>query len=373
MVSVNELLRDRHISHQVDLQQYSSGVVRRIIATLNRTDADLAAKIREALERVPTATTFSVERLDALLQSVRSVNIAAYDAVRRELTPELRQLALYEGMAQMEMFSSTIPRSLGLSYASVSSEQAYAAAMARPFQGRLLSEWMTGLEVDRAVRIRDTVRMGFLEGETLDQIIRRVRGTKVNNFTDGILQTDRRNAEAVVRTAVAHTASVARDMFYESNDDLIKAVEWSSTLDLRTSEGCRIRDGKHYHPRTHKPVGHAIPWAGGPGRLHWRCRSSSVPITKSWKELGIDMEDMDPGTRASMDGQVPAETTYGEWLKRQSAARQDQIVGPTRGKLMRSGKLPFDSMYTDRGESLTLEELYTRHSEAFKKAGIAAP
>ena len=373
MPTVNELLRDAYISHQVDLAQYSNSVVRRIITLLNRADKDLAAQLRAALDRFPPSTVFATERLDAILHAVRSVNAAAYAQVGQELTAELRKLTAYEGAKQLEMFSTAIPAQMGLTYTGLSADVVYAAAMARPFQGRLLNEWVATLELDRANRIRDTVRMGFIEGQTLEQIVRRVRGTKAGRFEDGVLQIDRRNAEAVVRTAVAHVAATARDSFYESNDDLIKAVVWSATLDTRTSSGCRIRDNKHYHPKTHKPIGHTIPWLSGPGRLHWRCRSSSYPVTKSWRELGVDMDEMDAGTRASMDGQVPAETTYGEWLRRQAAERMDEVVGATRGKLMRAGKLDFDDMYTDRGELLTLDDLYKRHAAAFKRAGVPQP
>jgi hypothetical protein len=56
-------------------------------------------------------------------------------------------------------------------------------------------------------------------------------------------------------------------------------------------------------------------------------------VVKSWKELGIDIAEMDASTRASMDGQVPEDTKYGDWLKRQSKARQDEVLGPVRAKL----------------------------------------
>ena len=49
-----------------------------------------------------------------------------------------------------------------------------------------------------------------------------------------------------------------------------------------------------------------------------------------------------------MDGALPADLTYGQWLQKQSAARQDEVVGPTRGALMREGKLPFDELYSRR-------------------------
>lgn len=368
--TVNELLQSASISHQVDLQQLSAGTVRRLISLLNKSDADLVQQLQLALARMPSSTTFRVERLDAMLESVRDINRRAYAAVNDKLLDELREFTTDEVAYQSTLVKSVLPGTVPFTAAAVVPEQVYAAAMARPFQGRLLSEWMSGLQADRAVRVRDAVRMGFVQGETTDDIVRRVRGTRANKYQDGILQTDRRNAEAVVRTALAHVAESVRESVFSANDDLIKAVVWHSTLDMRTSPGCQIRDNKHYHPTTHKPIGHSIPWMGGPGRLHWRCRSASYPITKSWKELGLPMEDLDEGTRASMDGQVPSDMDYSAWLKRQTPARQDEVVGPARGKLMRDGKMPFDAMYTNRGELLTLEQLRERNAAAFKRAGL---
>jgi hypothetical protein len=80
-------------------------------------------------------------------------------------------------------------------------------------------------------------------------------------------------------------------------------------------------------------------------------------VLKSWKELGIPADEMSPGTRASMDGQVPADTTYAEWFAKQSAERQDEILGPVRAKLYREGRVSFDRFYDDKGRFLTLDQL----------------
>ena len=82
------------------------------------------------------------------------------------------------------------------------------------------------------------------------------------------------------------------------------------------------------------------------------------------------MDDFSPSTRASMDGQVPADQTYGQWLKKQSAERQDDILGKTRGALFRKGGLEFDRFYNDKGRYLTLDELRQRDAAAFDKAGV---
>jgi hypothetical protein len=368
-MALNDRLADEEIGHQADLQRYQNWLVARVIGLLNRTDSDLFAALTRALERLP-AGELNVERLEQLLGSVRRLNAQAYAAAGRELTEQLRELVAVEAGFQLELFRSEVPpqvvSTVGVN--AVSNPQVFAAATSRPFQGRLLREWMASLEESRAVRIRDAVRIGFVEQETIDQIVRRIRGTRARGYADGLIEIDRRNAQAVVRTAVSHTAATTREAFYEANDDLIKARKWDSTLDSRTTPICQVRDGKLYEPVTHKPIGHKLPWLGGPGRAHWGCRSVDVPVTKSWRELGVDLDEMTPSTRASMDGQVPADMTFGAWIQRQSARRQDDILGPKRGALLREGGLKFEELLNPRGQYLTLEQLRDRRPGAFEKA-----
>lgn len=372
MPSVNEALRDDAIGHDVDLQQYANHVVARMIALLNRADSDLFAQLTSALEQM-TPASFSVDRLTQLLGSVRALNASAYQQLERELTDTLKDFVEYEAGYQFKLFESTIPAQvvLQIDIATVAAEQVYAAALARPFQGRLLRDWAQSIEAGRMARIRDAVAIGYVENQPIGDIVRRVRGTRAKGYSDGIIEVDRRHAEAVVRTAISHTAAFTRNRFMDANSDLIKSISFVATLDSRTSDMCRIRDGKQYTPGDHKPIGHKIPWLAGPGALHWNCRSTSVPITKSWVELGgVDIGEFNPATRASMDGQVPAETTFADWIKKQSAARQDEILGPTRGKLMRDGKLPLDRFYNEKGRYLTLAQLRERDLAAFTAAGL---
>ena len=93
-------------------------------------------------------------------------------------------------------------------------------------------------------------------------------------------------------------------------------------------------------------------------------------ILKSASELGLP--DLDPQTRAAMDGAVPADTTYSQWFAKQSAARQDEIVGPKRGALFRKGGLSFDKFSNEKGVWLDLEQLQERNKAAFQRAGVSA-
>lgn len=370
MASANEWLADEAVARSIDLTKYSNWLVYRLLAILNRADANLAAQLEAALDSMPVGS-WTVERIESLLSSVRTLNAQVYAELVEQLGNELHGLTETEVRFQTETLTQPLPVQVAQRFSAVSIEQVHAAALARPFQSRLLREWGEGLEQGRMARIRDAVRMGFVEGKTISQIVREVRGTRAQNYTDGIIEIDRRHAESVVRTAVSHTAGYARDQVLAANADLVKGVVWRSTLDGRTSQMCRIRDGLKYALETHKPIGHKIPWLAGPGRLHWNCRSTSSPLLKSWQELGgADIADWTPSQRASMDGAVPADMTYAEWFKRQGAERQDSILGPTRGKLYRTGDLELADFSNNRGQMLNLTQLRERRPQAFRDARV---
>ena len=298
MANVNLVIENEQIAHAISIEKYKVGVVRRIIALLNRSDADLSAALSAALERLP-AESFTVERLELLLDQVRLINTQAYASVATELQNDLQELAGYEVSWQRALFESAIPNPVQVRFpiASVSAEQAYAAALSRPFQGRLLKDWGTEIAADRMVKVRNAIRTGYLEGKTTDQIIRSIRGTRASGYADGFLERPRKDLAAVVRTAVSHTAATARDEFNKANDEILKAERWVSTLDNKTSPMCRIRDQLQYTVNTHKPIGHKVPWLQGPGKIHWCCRSTSAPIISTASSTSISLTTTRPSRR----------------------------------------------------------------------------
>jgi len=341
-----------------------------MLKVLNDADAELSARLLVALDDMPSGS-FSVSRLESLLGSVKQLNKTAIGSYSSSLADELLSFAGYESGYQLSLFDSLMPGVVKRKFPlqSITEQQVYAAATAKPFQGRLLSEWADNLETDRLTRITNAVRTGYLVGDTNEQIVRKVRGTRANQYKDGALEVSRRNASSIVRTAVAHTAAVARDEFADKNSDYIKGKKWLSTLDARTTSICIIRDGLQY-TMDNKPIGHKVPYGEGPGRIHFCCRSTETLITKSWRDMGIDIDEMSPGTRASMDGQVPADTTYLDWLKSQPVSRQNEILGPTRASLMRNGGLSPEKFFTDKGKYLSIDQLKELDEKAFSEAGL---
>ncbi|CAE6906665.1 Phage_Mu_F domain-containing protein [Pseudomonas marincola] len=362
MPTVNERLADAEVSHAVSMQMFSNGVVRRMVSLLNRVDADMQDQIVVAISKMDPAT-FTVQRLERLLKSVRELNAAAYSALRDDLNTELQSYAEYEAGYQYKLFTSAIPGQVQAVFpiAQVSASQVYAAAMARPFQGKLLSEFTKDMEAARMTRVRDAIRIGFVEGETIDQMVRRIRGTRTNGYADGLLEIDRRGAESIVRTAVNHTSNFARQAFYAANDDLVGEWQFLATLDGRTTITCASLSGKTF------PIG-----SGPQPPRHIGCRSTSTPVIKGWEELGLSPDEIDKGTQASMDGYAAADIDYSDWLRNKPAAFQDDVLGPTRGKLFREGKVNVDRFTNNKGRVYTLDQLKQRDADLFERVGIAA-
>ncbi|UVL59208.1 hypothetical protein LOY54_14180 [Pseudomonas sp. B21-032] len=363
MKTANERLLSELIGHEVDLSRLSNGQVRAIIKILNSKDTELRTALIQAIDNL--GADLSAPAVDRALAEVLRLNQATFVEIRQALDQATDGLISYEVAFQQGALRAVLPAVVQEAFPVVAPafSQVKAIAQARPFQGRLLREWMAGIETSRAAAVRDAVRAGVVEGRTTADIVRTVMGTRAQNYADGILQKPRREVEAVVRSAISHTAETASDAAYEANSDIISHVEWLSTLDTRTSSDCRIRDRLPYTLGTYKPIGHKIPWLAGPGRIHFCCRSTKMPILKSASRLGFS----DSATRASMDGQVPQSTTYADWLRRQPAARQDEILGPARARLMREGELKLEAFYNDKGKFLTLDELHQRR--IFKSIG----
>lgn len=353
MATANEQILDASTLHAVRLEGYKNEIVRKMIAILNKTESDLNAQLTIALKKLE-GSTFNIERIDKLLKSTQKLSSEVYASVNDDLLTELKDLTVYETEFQQDLFKRVIPAEIA--FESVVASQVYAAAIARPFSGKLLSEWMAGVETDKAVKIRDAVRLGVIEGQTVNEIVNRIRGTKALAFKDGLIEINKRNAEAIVRTAVAHVANFAREAVMLENEDIMQGEQYVSVLDGRTTPQCQVLDGKIF------PVGEgAIP------PIHINCRSTRVAVLKSWQELGLDADETPVSTRASMNGQVPDDQTYGQWLRKQDTKIQVEVLGVEKAKLFRDGGLTLDKFVSPKGHVYTLNELRSRNAEAFNK------
>lgn len=331
--------------HQIYIGRYSTSVANRMIALLNKVDARLAAEVVAAIDQMPDG--FKAQRLDRLLGSVRELLSELHEGIAAGLATELVKFAANEVTFNTALLSKAAKSAgVAVDMAAVGADTVYSAAMARPFQGTLLREALAGVEAGTAKRVRDAIRMGIVEGQTTDQIVRAIRGTKARGYADGFLEWPRRSMDAIVRTAINHTSNVARQTMYEANDDILQGWMFVATLDSRVTITCASLNGKVF------PVG-----KGPMPPRHYGCRSSSMPMLEGQTELF--------GTRSSKDGYVDANLSFSDWLRDQPLDVQDDILGAERADLFRSKKINVDRFTDARGNVLTLDELRKKDAELF--------
>ena len=365
MPNLNQSLRDRVVRHELYLKRLANEEVRRTRELLVAAEADVQKQIERRMawiaERGFDSSPFTLRRLEANLKEVRAVVRAAHRELGGQLRSSLLGVAKHEaGWAAEAVAGELAGVGVELGVGIAEGPLLNAIVNKQPFQGALLKDWAAKLGEDAFHAVRGAVRQGLLQGEAIGDIVRRLRGTKANDFKDGVLAIQRRNAEAVVRTAVSSVANSAREATWKANDDLVKGVQWVSTLDDRTTPQCQIRDGLEY-TLDYEPRGHSVPWGDGPGALHWNCRSTSVPVLATWKELGIDAREVTGEQRAALDGMVPSTQNFGEWLGHMRDQGRlglvEEVLGKKRAAAFMAGEIKFKDLFSAKGDFLTLEQL----------------
>ncbi|MEZ7502302.1 hypothetical protein QO189_07435 [Psychrobacter sp. Arc29] len=224
-------------------------------------------------------------------------------------------------------------------------------------EGKTITDLFDELANNESNKYINHIRLARYEGKTNGQIVRMIRGTKKNGYKDGLMEVTARQAKTIVRTTVQHAAMQGKAEFARDNSDIIEKEQVLATLDGKTSPRCRALDQQIFE----LGKGPRFP-------LHYNCRTTYLFVLMD-KYAGRGNVDK----RASKDGPVDNDTYYG-WMKKQPVEFQDDILGPTRGKLLRSGGLSADKfaqLQLDKNfKPLTLAEMREREPMAFKKAGL---
>jgi SPP1 gp7 family putative phage head morphogenesis protein len=215
------------------------------------------------------------------------------------------------------------------------------------------SAWWEKQGEDLAFRFAAQVRQGVINGETNERIVSRIVG---RSGEPGIMETARRNARALVHSSVMSAANDARLATFRKNGKLIAGVRWLATLDGHTCPRCAALDGQAWDLDGQKLKGTKVEFQAPP--IHWNDRCVLSPIPKSFRDLGIPLDELaDGGERASSLGPVPGSTTFAEFFARLSPAQQDKQFGHTRAQLFRDGKITIRDLVSGTGRELTLAEL----------------
>lgn len=357
---MNDQIIDALSQHNSYLQRLSGSVVNDILKSFNSISSENLSKLRDLLD----------ELSDAELKALAS---AAYT------TPALREVRdLMQSWQQSiavtlpEVFATSAialaVHEVNFIYAladkkpkQVIGERLYKAVSKQPFAGgQLIDLIFPKVAESLRQKIEYAIRDGISSGQTNQQIIQRIKGTKKLEYKDGLLDQTRNSIDAEVRTARAHISNAAYlDTWKALGFEYVRDV---ATLDSRTSKLCASLDG-----RIQKVDGNVErpPY-------HRRCRTVQVGCGKDGDLDGVRPYVVDKEKGKDWDiSQVDANTTYKQWFDRQDEAFQRSWLGPSRYKLYKSGKYSLDRFVDPlSGKPFTLAELKKLDEETFKELGF---
>ena len=389
----------RLYKNAIDLNRYSNSVARRVINSYNdiiidavnqlRVIDDLAAPVKAARLRsilaqlkesldgwAGDATELTATELQGIaeLQSefvTQQLRKALPEGVTRsavntvEISPQFAQSVVTTDPTQINVvaLSDDLFAAVNGAPQTFSLTAAQGATITLP-NGEVVSKAFRGIATSQSERFSQVVRNGLLTGETTPDIAKRLIGNlQFGEKAKTVGQLAAAGGQAtqvadnqiltLIRTSINQVANTASQQVYEANQDITQKYRYVATLDTRTSAICRALDGKEFE------------YGKGPmPPQHFNCRSTTVPVI-NYKELGFSPPP--PARRASMDGQVPANESYGEWLKKQPRTTQADVLGP--GKVAYFNRLAnkygaqdaMAKLVRDDGSELTLAQLRKRY------------
>ena len=341
-------LTDATTRHQVYVQRYAGGNLKRVASLISKA-------IKTAKDRVTAGlSAYGTNRYNSQIETLQGDLRAIYDDLKGRAQLDLGEFATYEAEFNATMLGKVVRAVVQLNVPSA--EMVVSAALADP----LILEARKGAQrisiggaldqfgTKKAAEIIGEIQIGSSLGETSQQIGRRLTS---------IHQLHQDQASSLVRTMTNHVASTARMETLKANDDILKGKRRIATLDGRTSPFCRSIDNQ------------VVPLDAPSPPFHWNCRTSEIPVLKDEYAREI------PGsTRPSVgpDGAaaVSSKTSYQDWLSRQPAAFQRDVLGPARYKLFTKGELSLDRFVDDDGKTLNLQQLKDLEPLAFERAGL---
>lgn len=335
--------------HLIAARGLDPATANNLVRLLNAGDDELVEKIagqyakidKTGVDRSPAKT----KRLEDQLKIIREINGKAYKPYAAGVRKEILDRATHEAEIAAKAYREAGGAiDIGAVMPSTDFLKSLVENTPIPVNNNgvaLLKPWLDGMEKARFDRLEQAIRLGILQGETADDLVKRIAGTKAANYTDGILQISRQSAQTLAITANAAVQNEARLATFKGMKG-VTHVEWSSILDTRTSEICQGRSGQVYpidkpHP---KPPAHP------------RCRSVLLP---------------------RKDANGAKHKPIPDWLREQPEGVQNEVLGKARADIFRANPdFDFQGFFKEDGHYKSLAEL-KQFDERLFTGGVKSP
>lgn len=312
---------------RIDLLKITDQQARDLVAAWARAWDEVAGDLDAAINELLASSERGTISRASILRSTRLHN--ALIAIARQLTRladdagvriigDLDTVIHQAGAAQVAIIGSQLPREerdqlIGWDRVDLPELD---AIVQRSTQQITSLTWPLSAEADAVVR-REIVR-GIAAGTnpraTADRIVQRAQG----GFNGGLTR-----ALTIARTETLDAHRAAAAVAQRQNAGTLKGWVWLCSLSARTCPACLAMNGTEHSLDERGPLGHQ------------NCRCTRVPLTKTWRDLGIDRDEL--------PSLLP---NAGEWFDQQPVATQQRILGPARYDAWKRGDFPIGQWAT---------------------------
>lgn len=273
---------------------------------------DLAARAEDG--RITRAQMLRSDRLAAALGSIARTLTRLADQAGVRIVADLPGVVEAAGRAQAEIIDSQLPKAErgNLPDWSDANDRQLEAIVQRSTEQIASDLWPLSSEAQGVMR-RELVR-GVVAGknprDTAAQMVKNTQG----GFNGGLTR-----ALTIARTETISAHREAAKVAHDENADVLRGWMWLATTSSRTCPACLGMNGTEHPLSEPGPLGHP------------NCRCGRVPLSKSWADLGIDLDEPEPAATGS---QV--------WFDAQDEKTQRAILGPARLAAYQRGDFPMD-------------------------------
>ncbi|MBA3761981.1 MAG: minor capsid protein [Chthoniobacterales bacterium] len=261
-----------------------------------------------------------------------------YTDISKFQTSELKGYAILESEVAHAQVRSLLTTEVSLS--AFLPRHTLQSIAALPIQGLKLGEWFDAQARTMSLETKRIIQQGLIEGKGPLDVARRIMAS---DKTQGpvLVRRARNEARAVTRTAFTAVQNDAAIKSYENLPESISnSYVFMAIRDNRTSAQCRAADSRVFRYDDPKRL---VP------PLHISCRSST-------RALILDAN----GKPVESPKSPHSFGSYAEWLKTQTPAEQDRILGKQQAEWWRNGKMTLADAVDADGRTLSLSALRQR-------------
>lgn len=361
--------------YQTRLQGVANDLAVKLAAVALKTNEPVAKFIATELPKKKRSIKAELDRMDKLIAKVEAIRQPSYNAAKDLILSTSADVVQSGTDETAKEFNKALGDSAREEREkrfckTLTPQQQSAIIDGQSINGATIADWFHNWKRRDLETISSACQKASVEELTVRDIYKLIRGTKENNYTDGVLATTQTGAVTLARTIINGVANNARVETIKENADVIDGIKFLGTLDGKTCPHCASLDGYIWR-------GDDMAHARRPP-IHPNCRCTLIPYVELKDDEGnvVDVDSERPAANADFD--QLAKEAYNTAAKQKGWKRRwDDLAPSTRLKYYYQAQKDFETRtgqnaYDQVPASLTFADYFKKQNDQFKRSWLGA-